>query len=252
MLGYPESYAGWQNRAFVKTMLPMLPPRISTMVGEWAWSPWHWGDIIPNRDNRQRFKDSLVAEHDISPPTSSSHHTWKFPRLPTSSNELHLPQEQHNNDVLEEFDKLSTVFVSPLEDATILAEENKSKLPNTEDDKSTIVESDTKAKKATPQVSDDESVKQTPQKAESEIMAPVAVEVPNSNSLMLPPASSSAEPKTTSPLFGFFEKDKVVSGGENAADDSPHDEKEQSSIIPPPSMMDKKEYDFRDRRLDFN
>jgi len=247
MLGYPESYAGWQNRAFVKTMLPMLPPRISTMVGEWAWSPWHWGDIIPNRDNRQRFKDSLVAEQDISPPTSSSHHTWKFPRLPTSSNELHLPQEQHNNDVLEEFDKLSTVFVSPLEDATILAEEKKSELSNTEDDKS--AESDTKEKKATPPVADEESIKQTPQKAENTIMAPVAVEIPNSNSLMLPPPSSSAEPKPTSPLFGFFEKDKSVSGGENE-DNSLDDEKEQS-IIPPPSMMDKKEYDFRDRRLDY-
>jgi len=258
MLGYPESYAGWQNRAFVKTMLPMLPPRISTMVGEWAWSPWHWGDIIPNRDNRQRFKDSLVVEQDI-PPTSSSHHTWKFPRLPTSSNELHLPQEQHNNDVLEEFDKLNAVFVSPLEDATILAEEKKSELSNTEDGKSTSSpqaitesrtpenESDTKAKKATP-VTDEESIKQTPQKAENTIMAPATVEVPNSNSLVLSPASSSAEAKPTSPLFGFFEKDKVVSGGENT--DNPHDEKEQS-IIPPPSMMDKKEYDFRDRRLDY-
>jgi len=250
MLGYPESYAGWQNRAFVKTMLPMLPPRISTMVGEWAWSPWHWGDIIPNRDNRQRFKDSLVAEHDIQPPTSSSHHTWKFPRLPTTSNEIHLPQEHHNNDVLEEFDKLSTVFVSPLEDATILAEEKKSELSNTEDDKSTIAESDVKEKKRIPTlpITDEESVKQTPQKAESEILAPVTVEVPNSNSLVLPPASSSVA-KPTPPLFGFFEKDKVVSGGENE-DNSLDGEKEQS-IIPPPSMMDKKEYDFRDRRLDF-
>ena len=266
MLGYPESYAGWQNRAFVKTMLPMLPPRISTMVGEWAWSPWHWGDIIPNRDNRQRFKDSLVVEQDIQPQpqsTSSSHHTWKFPRLPTSSNELHLPREQHNNDVLEEFDKLNAVFVSPLEDATILAEEKKSEISHatTEDGKSASSpqaitesrtqenESDTKDKKATP-VTDEESIKQTPQKAQNTIMAPVAVEVPNSNSLVLPPASSSAEPKPTSPLFGFFEKDKAVSGGENTEDNSLDDEKEQS-IIPPPSMMDKKEYDFRDRRLDY-
>ena len=56
--------------------------------------------------------------------------------------------------------------------------------------------------------------------------------------------------KTASPLFGFFEKEKVISGGENTEANSLDDEKE-ASIIPPPSMMDKKEYDFRDRRLDY-
>ena len=151
---------------------------------------------------------------------------------------------------------LRWMFVSPLEDATILAEENKSKLPSkeqvtTKDGTSTIAESDTKEKKATPPVSDGESVKETPQKAESEILAPVTVEVPNSNSLVLPPASSSAEAKPTPPLFGFFEKDKIVSGGENIAEDNSLDGEKEQSIIPPPSMMDKKEYDFRDRRLDY-
>ena len=49
MMGYPEIYPGAVNRMLVKAFMPMLPPRFSTMIGELAWNPWQWGDVMPQR-----------------------------------------------------------------------------------------------------------------------------------------------------------------------------------------------------------
>ncbi|KAL7528515.1 hypothetical protein ACHAXR_002490, partial [Thalassiosira sp. AJA248-18] len=49
MLGYPEIYPGAINRSFVKMFIPLLPSRASTIIGEMAWNPWQWGDVMPQR-----------------------------------------------------------------------------------------------------------------------------------------------------------------------------------------------------------
>jgi len=97
--------------------------------------------------------------------------------------------------------------------------------------------------------------------------APKPLEIPRASSPPPPqndpPASSSSPPL---PLLGFYDKDKSTlssspSGEEsntNDADsitDEKRDNKEEEPLESPdawyPSMMDKKDYDFRDRRLDY-
>jgi len=111
MLGYPEVYPGWQNRLFVKMGLPMLPSRVSNIIGEWAWNPWQWGDAMPQRRGGSRFADEVSAEEDgtassaASSPQSSSL-TWKFRR--SSSNQMQLPDipKETKKDVSEITSKL--------------------------------------------------------------------------------------------------------------------------------------------------
>ena len=67
---FSESYPGWQNRAFTKTLLPMLPPRFSTMIGEWAWNPWQWGDVTDVMPSRKRLREDRVTEQDQLPSSS--------------------------------------------------------------------------------------------------------------------------------------------------------------------------------------
>ncbi|KAL7457051.1 hypothetical protein ACHAWC_008546 [Mediolabrus comicus] len=116
MLGYPEVYPGWQNRLFVKMGLPMLPSRVSNIIGEWAWNPWQWGDVIPHRSGTMIQKGSV--ENDSTPSTSipsssssASSLTWKFRR--SSSNQMQLPDapKEPKKDVSEI--KLPTQFVDP-------------------------------------------------------------------------------------------------------------------------------------------
>ncbi len=91
MLGYPEVYPGWQNRLFVKMGLPMLPSRVTTMIGEWAWNPWQWGDTMPQRN---QVAEKVIVEEDTTSSAASSQHasslTWKFRRSP--SNQMQLPE----------------------------------------------------------------------------------------------------------------------------------------------------------------
>lgn len=95
MLGYPEVYPGWQNRLFVKMGLPMLPSRVSTMIGELAWNPWQWGDAVPQRSGGNQVTEKVTVEEDTtSSSAASSQHasslTWKFRRSP--SNQMQLPE----------------------------------------------------------------------------------------------------------------------------------------------------------------
>ena len=93
MLGYPEVYPGWQNSFFVKMGLPMLPSRVSMLLGEWAWNPWQWGDAMPQRRGVNLVADKVRTDEDPTPPAASSQHasslTWKFRR--PSSNQMQLP-----------------------------------------------------------------------------------------------------------------------------------------------------------------
>ncbi|KAL7496202.1 hypothetical protein ACHAWT_009955 [Skeletonema menzelii] len=93
MLGYPEVYPGWQNSLFVKMGLPMLPSRVSMLLGEWAWNPWQWGDAMPQRRGVNLVADKGRTDEDPTPPAASSQHvsslTWKFRR--PSSNQMQLP-----------------------------------------------------------------------------------------------------------------------------------------------------------------
>jgi len=108
MLGYPEIYPGWMNRAFVKMFLPMLPPRASTMIGEWAWNPWRWGDVMPQKrgggesrisremeeQNRDNEISSTLPSQLPAASSSPSAHIWKFGRSSSStpsSNQMQLP-----------------------------------------------------------------------------------------------------------------------------------------------------------------
>eukprot|EP00579_Thalassiosira_antarctica_P012024 CAMPEP_0201922536 /NCGR_PEP_ID=MMETSP0903-20130614/10545_1 /ASSEMBLY_ACC=CAM_ASM_000552 /TAXON_ID=420261 /ORGANISM="Thalassiosira antarctica, Strain CCMP982" /LENGTH=1160 /DNA_ID=CAMNT_0048459695 /DNA_START=49 /DNA_END=3531 /DNA_ORIENTATION=+ len=109
MLGYPEIYPGWHNRAFVKMFMPMLPSRVSNIIGEWMWNPWQWGDVMPSQQRRLHpgFNSRRQVEEDddntkILPPLSTmpstsasapSALTWKFPRLSSSlpNNQTQLP-----------------------------------------------------------------------------------------------------------------------------------------------------------------
>ena len=284
MLGYPESYPGWQNRVFVKTMLPMLPPRASILIGEWAWNPWQWGDVMPHRQGSKRFRDDLQSddEHEepLPPSTTSSSSTWKFPRLSSqSSNQIKLPADLPKPKVTDNeapSSKLTPMLLAdpvkedvPSDKNTTISEANVA----VEDEKSVIVKSDNEKSAAyiPPIIAGDAKSenKQTPESPgkddlNSDKEDDAAQKMPGPKSLVLPPASSrdstdNKQPPTIS-MFGFFDKDKppVLSGGENftESNESKTDETapneaggaEQSLL---PSMMDKKEYDFRDRRLDY-
>jgi len=91
MLGYPEVYPGWQNRLFVKLGVPMLPSRVASLIGEYAWSPWQWGTVMPQIP-QQKVETSEMVEKTETKATETASSvpalTWKFRR---PSNQLRLP-----------------------------------------------------------------------------------------------------------------------------------------------------------------
>ena len=115
---YPEIYPGWHNRAFVKTMIPMLPQRASTIIGEWMWNPWKWGDVMPSQHQRPGFNGRrrneqhlVIDKSNVTPsPTQSAIPasapnipTWNFRRLSSSqSDEVASPPEGTNVSELDE------------------------------------------------------------------------------------------------------------------------------------------------------
>lgn len=330
MLGYPESYPGWQNRAFVKMFLPMLPPRFSTMVGEWAWNPWQWGDVMPHRPGRSNREDpKLMVEQDdmtasssISTPSSTADSaptspTWKFRRSSSSepTNQMQLPDipkskasTKSSADVPSK--STSVELVGPVKDAvpvvdpntTVISEETgsgnlgmKPEDPNNDGPSSSAATSFSGAQddvlvqavddkslaasegggKQMPQVADDDVKSQTEKGRVRSEKGDVVAQVPSTpKPLILPPPSTTPQQDDTqaSPplaLFGFFDKDKsqaAASGEESTQMDDAKGPKDAitgrsggaaaESSLPPdkaryPSMMDKNDYDFRDRRLDY-
>lgn len=119
MMGYPEIYPGAVNRMFVKAFMPMLPPRFSTMIGEMAWNPWQWGDVMPQRQKGQRRGRSIIshenhndvyAEQDeIYPPVQSTlppvpstkEPSWKFqlPDLLKSNSRSEVEMIEHIHEI---------------------------------------------------------------------------------------------------------------------------------------------------------
>lgn len=233
---FSESYPGWQNRAFTKTLLPMLPPRFSTMIGEWAWNPWQWGDVTDVMPSRKRLREDRVTEQDQLPSsslqsTSSSvpTHTWKFPRLTSHSNEMRLPGLPQTKVIDDEPAELKTLLlVDPAIDAIPL-------------DQNTTTITTPIEKKPDDGGSNDSAISSLPS----------AISPAIESETLMPPIPG---PGDDSPKAVFLDK-VAVSGGEEATDRDPkaNVDKDPSTVSPEeyPSMMDNKDYDFRDRRQDY-
>jgi len=329
MLGYPEIYPGWQNRAFVKMFLPMLPPRVSNMVGEWAWNPWQWGDVMPNHrssgsgsrdeeanvERKEKTLPPLSPQSVAAPPPSS---TWTFRRSTSEpSNQMKLPDVASDVSTGHQPTAAMEVMIDPsgkegfeyiVDTNTTISEieadsgENmgilRCDIPNDNDvvipplvSSSSVqavavpleqTDKNDSSAAAGPTAENDQNNKggKTPkppsaagkerslQEKNENVVVPQEEVVPaTSNSLVLPPASSLPNGPSTPTqlsLFGFFDKENkkqpsTASSGEKVA-------KETDAITggavestsPPdetatwyPSMMDTKDYDFRDRRLDY-
>ena len=237
---FSESYPGWQNRAFTKTLLPMLPPRFSTMIGEWAWNPWQWGDVTDVMPSRKRLREDRVTEQDQLPssslPSTSSSvptHTWKFPRLTSHSNEMKLPGLPHTKVIDDEPAELKTLLlVDPAIDAIPL-------------DQNTTTITTPIEKKPDDGGSNDSAISSLPS-----AISP-SIESEEKRTTMPPPIPG---PGDYSPKAVLLDK-VAVSGGEEATDRDPkaNVDKDPSTVSPEeyPSMMDNKDYDFRDRRQDY-
>lgn len=101
--------------------LPMLPSRVSNIIGEWAWNPWQWGDTIPQRSGDGIIADKTpIVEGTTSPAAESPQHhasslTWKFRR--SSSNQMQLPDIPKDRKKSAE-DSGSNIPTPPIFDAT--------------------------------------------------------------------------------------------------------------------------------------
>ena len=245
MLGYPEVYPGWQNRLFVKMGLPMLPSRVSNIIGEWAWNPWQWGDVIPHRSGTMIQKGSVENDSTSStsiPSSSASSLTWKFRR--SSSNQMQLPDapKESKKDVSEI--KLPTQFVDPTasnlvpSDESLMDDESQSSdgnqaIPPPREAASEDTNNEP-TKSSVAKVTNDEENKnedkptvndgQTPSHESEESTNPESSTVSHKKEdaffitgdspsteppvLPLPPSTPKASSQPSPPLFGFFDKDK--------------------------------------------
>lgn len=292
MLGYPEVYPGWQNRLFVKMGLPMLPSRVSTMIGELAWNPWQWGDAMPQRGGGNQVAEKVVVEEDTTSSAASPQHssslTWKFRR--SSSNQMQLPEAPREtkidtpgiNSELQEphfVDATAANLVPNDESTSSESDGSKTDQPprggmtedageptesRTSTTRSTAGEAENGDKESSPAIGKEDSSKSNldHQKEDAffiESTSDVSPQ-PTSSVLPLPPAkpddSSTTQPST--PLLGFFDKDKTEDSNSlekdiegRSEDKTPTNAKHDSTIEMLPSMLDSQNYDFRDRRLDY-
>ncbi len=292
MLGYPEVYPGWQNRLFVKMGLPMLPSRVSTMIGELAWNPWQWGDAMPQRGGGNQVAEKVVVEEDTSSSAASPQHSsslsWKFRRSP--SNQMQLPEvpkeakkdtpeinaEAHEPHFV---DATAANLVPNDENTSSESDGSKTDQPRRggmTEDASEPTLSKTSAARSTDEEAknednaaplakgkEDSSESNLEHQKEDAFFIESTSDVspqPMSPVLPLPPAKPGDSPTTepSSPLFGFFDKDKNSEDKllENDSEDrseekTPTNAKHDSTIEMLPSMLDSQDYDFRDRRLDY-
>ena len=279
------------NRVFVKAFLPMLPPRFSTMIGELAWNPWQWGDVMPQRqsasNHRSRDDDNVVQDERTSPavpPPSSTSPTWKFLRPSSPSNQMQLSTSKPNVKDSSDMSPNPTAidFIEPIRDLvyfyqnTTTSEEKvpESSAVNSVDTKRAAVsaeqdvatEMDEHQNKIMPMplVSEDDGSNKGKNdfgRMEKE----ASVELPTSRSLVLPPTSAAqpndAHSSTPLAVFGLLENDRATpsSSSEESTQSRDADStidsqlylQENTNQTCLPSMMDKKDYDFRDRRLDY-
>ena len=78
MVGYPEAFPDWINRAFVRVGVPVLPVRFANAICQFAWGPWHIdaaGRQRQQREMQQRRNTAVapamaVAQRTVSPPSA--------------------------------------------------------------------------------------------------------------------------------------------------------------------------------------
>lgn len=279
------------NRVFVKAFLPMLPPRFSTMIGELAWNPWQWGDVMPQRqsasNHRSRDDDNVVQDERTSPavpPPSSTSPTWKFLRSSSPSNQMQLSTTKPNaKDSCDMSPNPTAIdFVEPMRDL-VYFHQNTTRSEETIPESSAVNSVDTKRAAVSPErdVATEKDERQnkilpTPPVSEDDgcnkdnndfgrVRKEASVELPTSRSLVLPPASA-AQPNddhlsTPLAVLGLLENGRatISSSREETTQSRDADSKvesrqylqENTNQTWLPSMMDKKDYDFRDRRLDY-
>ena len=268
MLGYPEVYPGWQNRLFVKMGLPMLPSRVSNMIGEWAWNPWQWGDTMPQRSGGIVAEKAPIVEGTTSLAAESPQHhtsslTWKFRR--SSSNQMQLPDTP--KDKKKSAEKSTSNMPTPhLYDATAanLVPKDESPtsgsggtaiLPHGEVSKEDSKES-TKSKASQSQATDDEAEgngkdddapsatsntekESTPEKGDSffiESTGEVSPQQPSSASVLpLPPVTSNESSSPSTPMI-LIDKDKDPENksmqDKSTKDDSNKNSEKKNSLNP--------------------
>ena len=269
MLGYPEIYPGWHNRVFAKAILPMLPPRFSIMIGEWAWNPWQWGDVTPQRRVGVETTDEKTSSLTNFAPSPS----WKFLRPTISSNQINLPEmakvrASYESDAISKDIEIvdnevhlshSTPGISKNSD-TQSRDEKINGIHTHADSLDQTTENNVTAENNNLQHNNEQKMKKVGSTQTVE-----TVEVPSLECIELPPASAlyPNETPTCSPsTLSFFATSKsAVSTSSNESPQN-HDaivegteELRQSSNdsneVWYPSMMDKKDYDFFDRRLNY-
>lgn len=271
------------NRVFVKAFLPMLPPRFSTMIGELAWNPWQWGDVRPQRRSgsniRSREDENVGQDERTSPvkPVPPPPHapSWKFlsqMQLSTSKSSANGSSEMSLNpaaiELIEPVRELvqsqnATKSQEKLsESSAVYSDDTERTAVSTEQDVVTEKDERLNSKMPTHQVSED--VGSNKGKNVFGRLEEKASELSTSRPLVLPPASAShpndAQISTPLTVFGL-ENNKATktSSSEESAQNRYDDGTVESQLFLQentnqtwlPSMMDKKDYDFRDRRLDY-
>jgi hypothetical protein len=275
------------NRVFVKAFLPTLPPRFSTMIGELAWNPWQWGDVMPQRqsasNHRSRDDDNVVQDERTSPAApqpSSNSPTWKFLRSSSPSNQMPKPNAKDSSDMspnptgidviepvrgLVHFHQNTTRSEETLpESSAVNSVDTKQSAVSTEQDVATEKDECQNRIMPTPLVSGyDRSNRGKNDFGRMDEKA--SVELPTSRSLVLSPASA-AQPNDahlSTPLaaFGLSENNRATTSPSSEEFTQSRDAggtvesqlylQENTNQTWLPSMMDKKDYDFRDRRLNY-
>jgi hypothetical protein len=260
MLGYPEVFVGWHNRVFAKAVLPMLPQRFSIMIGEWAWNPWQWGDVMPQRrgvvEKSNQLDEKTSSLFNFAPSTS-----WKFLR-PPPSNQIQLPE-------VAKPEASHAANVSPpvieIVDPEVVSETLNMKPEGVISDRThdealaqTIETNAAVRKDANHYVEHQGESNQIEETKNMEVVA----EVPAPRSLELPPSSALLPIPPPSDAVVIFETGKISAPSSSDESLQNHDaqvegsaESHQSSDDNNqtwyPSMMDKREYDFYDRRLNY-
>ena len=238
------------NSVFVKALLPMLPSRLSTIIGELAWNPWQWGDVMPQRrsmsNHRSEEDANLGGDERASHAPSPTSIPWSFLRSSPLSNQMHLStSKSHSNDLSEMSSDESVLnLIEPVR-GLILFHQNKTgseeKMPerltvNSDDTNSAVVFAEQDMTKTNENQNSRITTIQAPDDDGSKTDSTTV------RSFVLPPASV-AQPKIPNPQTcdadGTVESKLYLQ------------EKSNQTWLPLPSMMEKKDYDFRDRRLDY-
>jgi hypothetical protein len=275
MMGYPEIYPGAVNRMFVKAFMPMLPPRFSTMIGEMAWNPWQWGDVMPQRQMGQRRGRSIVshAKHNDVYAEPDEIDTPLQSTLSTVPTTMETPWKFQLPDILKSNTKESDELVSRTE--VNVNEQIQEFEPFKQDGKTSHVikisakeSDDTKIDRTIGIVGGAVAMKNV---TESEVDTTLSMRVPTienesntgtntleewKSSLALPPASTKPpnDANLSAPLtlLDCIEQEKEhipSSSSENCSSNGNADGTTESQLTW--LGMDSKDYDFRDRRQSY-